>query len=333
MPPHHFVMTSSFKATHELFFSTQSLYVLVWDMGVNNAGTNKKRRPSLKEEEQGAFKLTYDSSDEEDDYVDAERETRRARRALEQDIDEKLQFWIDCIQSSAPGSCIVPVASFADRFVDDEEAASRCRVMRERLQRHEDRRVRSMRQRVKKHDAECGASSEMSTRLRRLLFPANRPKIIFGRDDAENAGGILRVSSTEFTGFDALAARIVDIATGRERGGRHPYPVFRGHLGARIPRMRLEVRDAVRGMRDRFKVVEWHYFLSELRKKGIDNAADVSDALHFLANIGELSYFGNVAVDLKKVSFLRLPFEFRTIDEQTSTLFLLGKSCYHLEVI
>lgn len=52
--------------------------------------------------------------------------------------------------------------------------------------------------------------------------------------------------------------------------------------------MRLQVRETVRSMRDRFKVVEWNYFLSELKKKGIDNAADVSDALHFLANIGEV---------------------------------------------
>ena len=59
--------------------------------------------------------------------------------------------------------------------------------------------------------------------------------------------------------------------------------------------MRLAVRDCVRSMRDRFKVVEWGFFLDELKKKGIDNPADVADALHFLANIGELSYFGDVS--------------------------------------
>jgi hypothetical protein len=60
--------------------------------------------------------------------------------------------------------------------------------------------------------------------------------------------------------------------------------------------MRLEVKDTVRSMRERFKVVEWNYFLSELWKRSIvHSAADVSDALLFLANIGELSYFGGVA--------------------------------------
>jgi len=281
-----------YHATHELFFSSQALYVLVWDMGANNADTSK-RRTSLNEEEQGAFKLTYDSSDEEDDFFDSEQETRRSMRALEQDIDEKLQFWIDCIQSSAPGAAILPVASFDDYFLDgagNEEATMRCKFMRERLQKHEERRVKSMKQRLKEYDSKFGASSELALRLRKLLCPFSRPKIIFGSDGPES---VVRVSSTEFSGFDNLAERIVGIATGRERGG-WAYPIFRGHLGARIPRMRLEVRDVVRSMRDRFKVVEWGYFLSELKKRRIDNAADVGDALHFLANIGELSYFGDV---------------------------------------
>ena len=218
-------------------------------------------------------------------------------RALEQDIDEKLQFWIDCIQSSAPGAAILPVASFNDYFSEgtgEDEAAMRCKIMKQRLQRHEETRVQSMKQRLKEYDKKFGASSELAVRLRKLLCPFNRPKIIFGSDTPD---GVVRVSSTKFSGFDLLAERIVNISTGRERGG-WAYPIFRGHLGARIPRMRLEVRDAVRSMRDRFKVVEWNYFLSELEKRNIDSAADVSDSLHFLTNIGELSYFGDVAVPM-----------------------------------
>ncbi|EJK49810.1 hypothetical protein THAOC_31278 [Thalassiosira oceanica] len=307
-----------YHATHELFFSTNSLYVLVWDMGANNPETIKKQK-TFTEGEQGTFKLTYDSSDEEDDdFFDTEHENRRATRALEQDIDEKLQFWIDCIQSSAPGAAILPVASFDDYFTEGvgvEEARFRCRLMRERLLKHEQHRVKNMEQRLKEYDAKFGASSELAVRLRKLLCSFNRPKIIFGTDGPD----VVRVSSTNFTGFDDLAERIVGISTGRERAGKPGsapyatsrnricptyrlilatgwnYPIFRGHLGARIPRMRLAVRDCVRSMRDRFKVVEWGFFLDELKKKDIDNAADVADALHFLANIGELSYFGDVS--------------------------------------
>jgi hypothetical protein len=102
------------------------------------------------------------------------------------------------------------------------------------------------------------------------------------------------VSGTKFTGFDRLTEKLVHIATGKERPAGWKYPIFRGHVGAQIPRMRLEVREAVREMRDRFKVVEWGYFLSTLRERGLMSVEDISDALHFLTNIGELSYFGNV---------------------------------------
>lgn len=259
-------------------------------MGANNPDTSTKRGSFNKDErEQGVFKLTYDSSDEDDDdFFDSEQQTRRARRALEQDIDEKLQFWIDCIQSSAPGSAILPIASYDD-YLSDEEATVRCQIMKERLRKHEEKKVKGMKQRLKEYDSTLGVGSEQSLRLRRLLTAFNRPKVIFGENGPDS---VVRVSSTQYTGFSTLASRIVNIATGRERGD-WTYPIFRGHIGARIPRMRLEVRDVVRSMRDRFKVVEWNFFLSELEKKGIGaDQADVSDALKFLASVGELSYFG-----------------------------------------
>lgn len=280
------------KATHELFFSNQALYVLVWDMGANNPSTMRKRS-SFNEEEQGAFKLTYDSSDEEcGDLFDSEQENRRIVRALEQDIDEKLNFWVECIQASAPGAAILPVASFDDYFSDsigNHEASIRCKLMKERLLKHEKRRIEGMKKRLAQFQSEDGGPVPEASIVQKLLCPLKRPKLIFGIDGQD----VVRVSSKNFTGFDRLAAGIVNVATGRERGGL-PYPVFRGHIGARIPRMRLEVRDLVRDMRERFKVVESGYFLCELAKRGIDSAEDVSDALHFLTNVGELSYFGEI---------------------------------------
>ena len=279
---------------------TLNFSVLVWDMGANNPDTSRKKASFNRDEQgQGAFKLTYDSSDEEDDdFFDSEQQIRRARRALEQDIDEKLQFWIDCIQSCAPGAAILPIASYDD-CLSNEEATLRCQIMKERLRKHEEKRVNGMKQRLKEYDSTLGVDSEQSLRLRRLLSAFNRPKIIFGDTGPSS---VVRVSSTKYTGFTNLASRIVNIATGRERGG-WTYPIFRGHIGARIPRMRLEVRDVVRSMRDRFKVVEWNFFLSELEKKGIEaDQADVSDALKFLASVGELSYFGEVSSDRKNAN-------------------------------
>ncbi len=67
----------------------------------------------------------------------------QADRALERDIDEKIQFWVDCVQSSVPGSVILPVATFDDYFDSRggiEEARRRCNIMKRRLEKQEERR-------------------------------------------------------------------------------------------------------------------------------------------------------------------------------------------------
>ena len=278
-----------YHATHELFFSSRALYVIVWDMGATNKATHRNTSGQV---EQGAFKLSYDSSDEEDDEDDfiAEEEARRADRALERDIDEKVQFWVECIQSCAPGAAILPVASFNDYFSKNGEAEAkrRCKIMKQRLLKHEARRIAGIKQRLKEYKDEKRANDEGAMRLQKLLCSYRRPRLIFGSADED----VVRVSGTKYTGFDTLTEKIVNLASGREKAGSK-YPVFRGHVGAQIPRMRLEVRDAVRAMRDRFKVVEWGYFVTSLQDRGLTNVEDISDALHFLTDIGELSYFGN----------------------------------------
>jgi GTPase SAR1 family protein len=293
-----------YHATHELFFSSRALYVLVWDMGATNRET-MRRHTSVAET--GAFRLTYDSSDDEEEEEQedqngaftAEEESRRADRALERDIDEKVQFWVDCIQSSAPGSAILPVASFSDYFENDggdAEARRRCNLMQQRLLMHEKRRQNGIRQRLQELHDQNRADDPTAARLRKLLCDYQRPKLIFGDGDGDDS--VVRVSGTRYTGFHELTEKVINIATGRDKG-KWKYPIFQGHVGARIPRMRLEVREAVRSMRDRFKVVEWGYFISQLRDRGLTNVEDISDALHFLTSIGELSYFGGVVAGLE----------------------------------
>jgi GTPase SAR1 family protein len=286
-----------YHATHELFFSPRALYVLVWDMGATNPSTRRRNKINDDDNSGGAFKLTYDSdcgsdSDDDDDDFVTEEEARRADRALERDIDEKVQFWVDCIQSSAPGAAILPVATFDDLFKEDDhhEAKRRCNILKQRLLRHEARRIQGIRERLKEYVEQNRANDEAALRLRKLLGTYTRPKLIFGDDGNDS---VVRVSGTEYTGFAELTERITNIATGRDKANFR-YPVFRGHVGARIPRMRMEVLEAVRRMRDRFKVVEWGFFINELRKSGLTSVEDISDALHFLTNIGELSYFGGV---------------------------------------
>jgi hypothetical protein len=292
-----------YHATHELFFSPRALYVLVWDMGATNKDTH--RRKSTVAEESGAFKLSYDSSDDEEEeseddgnYFAAEEEAIRADRALEHDIDAKVQFWIDCIQSSAPGAAILPVASFSDYFVNDggeAEAKRRCGILQQRLLKHEQRRIEGIKERLKVYYDQNRANDQAAIRLRKLLCSYVRPKLIFGEEES-----VVRVSGTQYTGFDILTEKIIAIATGRDKG-KWRYPIFHGHVGARIPRMRLEVREVVQTMRDRFKVVEWGYFINQLSDSGLTSEEDISDALHFLTNIGELSYFGGVMANSQQM--------------------------------
>lgn len=262
--------------------------MLVWDMGVSNPATQKSEKTR---NESGAFSL-YDSDEEDDeDDLRAEEEARRADRALERDIDEKVQFWVDCIQTSAPGAAILPVASFSDYFGNEfeNEAKRRCTMLKQRLLKHEERRIKGLKERYKQYVDQNRVDDPAAIRLRKLLCPYTRPKLIFGDNDDNS---VVRVSGTQYTGFDVLTERIISIATGRYKFQR--FPIFHGHVGARIPRMRLEVREEVRKMREKFKVVEWGHFVNKLRDRGLTSIEDISDALHFLTNTGELSYFGAV---------------------------------------
>lgn len=291
-----------YHATHELFFSSRALYVLVWDMGATNRAT-LKRKPSVTDES-GAFKLSYDSESDEDetesdDFAD-EEERRRADRALERDIDEKVQFWVDCIQSSAPGAAILPVASFNDYFSSaggEAEARRRCNILKTRLLKHEERRMEGLRLRLQAYVDQNRPDDPAAHRLRKLLCSYTRPTLIFGEGDES----VVRVSGTQYTGFEKLTGKIIDIATGRDKANSR-YAVFHGHVGAQIPRMFLEVRQAVRTLRDKFKVVEWGYFINQLKERNLTNDDYISEALHFLTNIGELSYFGGVSSSPRKES-------------------------------
>ena len=75
-----------YHATHQLFFSSRALYVLVWDMGATNTKTVSRKTSK-----------PHDSSGDESDNsnygsdLEAELEEKRADRALEHDIDDKVQ--------------------------------------------------------------------------------------------------------------------------------------------------------------------------------------------------------------------------------------------------
>lgn len=168
-------------------------------MAASNPQTMWKRTSlTLSEEEQGEFNL-LDSSDEEDEenYLFDSVEKRCALRALEKDIDDKVNFWVETIQASAPGAAILPVASFDDYF-SEQEATMRCKIMKDRLLKKEMARVEGMKQRLDKFHSSQEGDSREAMLVKKLLSPWNRPKLIFGihKDD------VIRVSSETGSGFD-----------------------------------------------------------------------------------------------------------------------------------
>jgi S1-C subfamily serine protease len=282
-------------------------------MGVDNKAIEKVVEPD--EDDEGEFQ--WIDSDDEVENEQNRRNEQVAEKALDDDIDDKVQYWIDCIRSSVPGAAILFVASHADFFDDNNlggiaEARRRCQRMKDRILRREERRVQSLRKRLLKLENSHRADSPAAQRIRELLSPYRLPKLIFQNDGCPDA--VMRISGTFDRGFGALRERVINLATGRETEcpdfrrilriatGRiataeeYGYPFFRGHVGAVIPPERLAIRALVRGKRAKFQLLEWSSFVEmveeELGYRPSDT--DLNDTLRFLSRIGEILFFGEV---------------------------------------
>ncbi len=302
-----------YHATHSIFFSPSALYVLVWNMGYENSAIQKVVEPD--EDNEGEFQ--WIDSDEEVENEQNRRNEQVAEKALDDDIDSKVQYWIDCVRASVPGAAILFVASHADHFDDGNlggivEARRRCQRMKDRILRREERRVNSLRKRLLKLESDHRADSPAAQRIRALLSPYRLPKLIFQNDGGPDA--VLRISGTADRGFGALRERIINLATGRETEcaefrrilsiatGREAsaeayiHPLFRGHVGSIIPPERLAIRALVREKRAKFQLLEWPLFVQmaeeELGYRPSDS--DLNDSLRFLSRIGEICFFGEI---------------------------------------
>jgi len=164
-------------ATQSLFFSSQSLYVLVWDLAGNNPNTFHRSV--------SAGEVDSDEDDEEDfeDEFLREETNRQADRLLQADVQSRVLSWVDCIARRGPKSAVLPVAVIP-QGMSDSEVQRRCSMMQSLLQMHVGRRF---------------AGNPMA------------PKLLTG---AEN---VLCVSYTEGYGVEQLRDTIVDIATDPSR--------------------------------------------------------------------------------------------------------------------
>jgi hypothetical protein len=117
-------------ATQSLFFSSQSLYVLVWDLSGNNPKTEIKLASRRGDEK--------DDDDEEDEYYDdfvREESNRQADRALQADIQSHVLSWVDVIARRGPNSAILPVAVIPEGMIQ-QEVKRRCSMVQTLLDQH-----------------------------------------------------------------------------------------------------------------------------------------------------------------------------------------------------
>lgn len=239
---------------------------------------------------------TWDDSSDEENDVYSKLEEQRADKALDQDIDEKVQYWVNCIQNRVPGAVILPVVSHEDIFDGTQEAQRRMKRLKERLLLHERKRIEGLHKRLEVLKSQKRADTEEAARLRRLLSPFSRPKLLFGDDDDICP----RVSSEYSRGFASLGARIVDVATGRRFADKSmKHPLFRGHVGSPIPPIRLKIREFVHKKKaEKNLLLEMTYFLSMLEDYlGYKpDHLQVGDALKFLNRTGEVAFFGEISV-------------------------------------
>ena len=111
-------------STQSLFFTPNSLYVLVWDLAVTNKKTQRQN-----------VVIDDDEDDDEEDNNEflLEEANRQADRALEADIYERVLPWIDRIPAS--NSAILPVVTIPEGM-EEFEVQRRCSMMQVMLMNH-----------------------------------------------------------------------------------------------------------------------------------------------------------------------------------------------------
>jgi len=115
-------------ATQALFFSSGTLYIVLWDLAQWNMNTFPARRARTFTVEDG-----NDSEDDELNDFQQEELKRSSRRALEIDIRDRVLAWMDSIVT--PGSAIMPVV-IVPLGMDEDDIRNRCTILQDMMMRH-----------------------------------------------------------------------------------------------------------------------------------------------------------------------------------------------------
>jgi len=231
------ITSGTHPATQSVFFSSDSMYVLVWDMAWYNEKTHRKRSRGYYSEESSDDDDDYD---DQDDYV-LEESNRQADLALETDIQERVLKWVDQIASTCSNCAVLPVANIPEGM-DEFEAQRRCSMMQALLIQHVQGNTKS-------------------------------PKLV--GDDVVLQ---IRVNSDGDELEEAVLSAI------------HQEQTLFSHVGSPVPRAVVEVLNTAR----RLKKEEGHrvVLVEQIAVEVGLPLEEVTKALRFLSNVGELLYFG-----------------------------------------
>lgn len=242
-------------ATQSLFFSPQSLYLLVWDLGYGNRNTYLRQLVPTR-----ATADDDDDSDFDDDDADEmarEEANRMADRALHADIMNRVLSWVDCIAEKGPMSTILPVALIPSGMTD-VEIKRRCEMLKNMLTHHIEN------------------------------FPENvvMPNVLTTENDdiicVEYKDGA--PSKEVCPGIEQLEDLVIAIAADPS------HSVFT-HVGTHVPPGTILVWDCIKRFKNEHKLILLDHLLCEVGS--MLEMEVVVGALEFLSSIGQIMYFGN----------------------------------------
>eukprot|EP00535_Pseudo-nitzschia_heimii_P002724 CAMPEP_0197182382 /NCGR_PEP_ID=MMETSP1423-20130617/6350_1 /TAXON_ID=476441 /ORGANISM="Pseudo-nitzschia heimii, Strain UNC1101" /LENGTH=1613 /DNA_ID=CAMNT_0042632795 /DNA_START=137 /DNA_END=4978 /DNA_ORIENTATION=- len=161
--------------TQSLFFSDQSLYLLAYDLGASNPATI--RHCDKSHETDSDDDSSIDEWDRSYNVYLREEANRKADRALQADIKERVLSWVNCIARAVTRSAILPIALKPPNMSRDE-AMRRCNIMQTLILNYDEKKT--------SNDA--------------------RPKILRGTEN------VVCVSLDDNTGMQELEQMILEIA-------------------------------------------------------------------------------------------------------------------------
>ena len=248
----------------------------------------------------------------------------------EKDLDRYVQFWIDLIQSRAPGSTIIVVATHADELMKQHKTKSKSGTWGSRrsskgspskkspvkelpmpnqrqwaikplcthLFKHLQRREESRKQSIEKELHEAVKQGDVEQKALLGYLSNNRPIIC----------PVFPVSCTTMRGFNSLTAKIISLSKPTKKN-RNPFQL----VDVYIPRFYLKVKEEIEHMRraenhivtmaqllDQLSVTENMASLeddSQAHKLPRHSVNDVRDAISFLSSIGEVVWFQPLSAD------------------------------------